>query len=145
MDNCDWEANFTPVMSVGIDGKLSYDCISGNNGDKCLEANCHAYTWFTKNILDIFLDQQNGELPNYSYKEDLGFDSRSCHQNSIRNSIEDEYCCGMYELNTKRLIRKPVGKNRECCENTSTGVFSTYDPVISECCTDGKVVSPGSC
>lgn len=145
MENCDGEQNFTPVMSIGLDGKLAYDCVSGNNGDACLEANCHAYTWFTKSVLDIFLDPVNGELPDYGYKVSLGFDSDTCHQNTVKSSIEDEFCCGAYAQNTKRPIRRPTGKNRECCENTNTGEFVTYDPVISECCTGGNVVSPGSC
>lgn len=144
-DSCDGEQDFTPVMSIGLDGKMAYDCIAANGGNACLEANCYAYTWFTKSILDIFLDPINGELPNYANKASLGFDSDTCHLNTAKKTIEEEFCCGAFAQNTKRPIRVPSGKNRQCCENSNTGDFVTYDPLISECCVSGEVMSPGSC
>ena len=146
MQNCDLTVPSVPVMTMGLDGNVIYDCVSANGGDSCKEAICYTNTWFSKNILKLLLNMASGgELPKYNtYKVSKGFDQSTCKIVGTNPSdIDEEKCCGSYEFNTKRPIRVPSGRRRECCENSS-GIFVTYNPDFKKCCS-GSVESFGSC
>lgn len=141
IENCDENLSFKTDMNF-VNGKIEYDCISPNGGDTCLENNCYAYTFFTSGIIDIFYD--GGSL-NYDYKVDLGFDSSTCNPKHVKNAIIDEFCCGSYSENSRRPVKVPSGTNKQCCESSTTKDFITYNPMVSECCPNGMVVSIGNC
>ena len=64
-----------PLVTLGLDGQVQYDCISQNGGDACLESKCYAATWFTKNVLNTMLSI-GGQLPDFaSFSANFGFDS----------------------------------------------------------------------
>lgn len=146
MENCDLTESFTPqlILDPNSPGGISYDCISANGGNACKENLCYATSHFTSKVLDLMIDIDNGARPKYNtYKHSRGFEPSTCRIAGSGPSIDEEKCCGNYEFNTRRPIRVPSGKRRECCEN-SAGIFVTYNPDFKQCCS-GSVESFGTC
>merc|ERR1712117_53388 len=146
MEGCDLTVPSVPQMTFGPNGDIIYDCVVANGGDSCKEAICYTNTWFSKNLLNLLLNSHTGgELPDYdTYKVSSGFDARTCKiAGTGPAAIDDEKCCGSYEHNTKRPVRVPSGKRRECCQDNA-GVFVAYNPDFKKCCS-GSVESLGSC
>jgi hypothetical protein len=144
MENCDLTVPSIPQLVITNDGNIAYDCVIANGGDACKEANCYTATHFLSKVLDIMIDPATGELPRYNaYSASRGFDQSTCKLAGAGSNIDEEKCCGSYDFNTKRPVRVPSGKSRECCEN-SFGIFVTYNPDFKTCC-NGKVESFGSC
>lgn len=144
MESCDLSLGFNALISISSTSPLGfeYDCVSANGGDACKEALCYTTSYVSSNIMALMINEDTGALPKYNtYKK--GFNQSTCKISGAGSSIDEEKCCGNYEFNTRRPVRVPSGRRRECCENSS-GIFVTYNPDFKQCCS-GSVESFGTC
>lgn len=141
--NCDPQTEtYSVAMTPGPNpGDVNYDCETLNGGDECKVATCYMESYFTQALLEEAMRHQN--VPDYAnFKADNGFDVNTCKIPGLGRDY-DEFCCGLFDQNTRRPIRVNAGEIKECC-NHPAGSFKTYDPTMNKCCA-GTVQSLGSC
>lgn len=132
-ENYACDPTLDPYNVVGF-SNFKADCSAANPGDLCGESLCSCNVNFLQRLFRLLWVKPSPYTNEYLHSE--GFDQEAnCPDPAIRSSTMS--CCGYYP---DRFPYSLGSSSKACCRE-----HRLYNPVIEDCCPDGRTESAGSC